>query len=85
MDRVAWTSLPPLAVHLRLRQSPKDMGLRIPVVNAAPENTRQIQTRVLADTGVKNERDVAQLEAVGIDGGIPVGRERKAARSPSSE
>jgi transposase len=73
-----------IVVAATVSQSPKDMGLLIPVVNAAFENTEQFAARVLADTGYKNERDLAQLEALGIDGYIAIGREGKVARPPSS-
>lgn len=74
-----------MVVAASVSQSPKDMGLLIPVVNAASENTDRIPSRVLADTGYKNERDLARLEDLGIDGYIAVGREGKTSRLPSQE
>ena len=74
-----------IVVAATVSQSPKDMGLLIPVVNAASENAKQKPARVLADTGYKNERDLTKLEELGIDGYIAVGREGKEARQPSAE
>ena len=74
-----------IVVAATVSQKPKDMGLLIPVVNAVFENTNTIPARVLADTGYKNERDLAQLEELGIDGYVSVGREGKTARAPSAE
>ena len=74
-----------IVVAATVSQSPKDMGLLIPVVNAASENTKQKPARVLADTGYKNERDLTKLEELGIDGYIAIGREGKVARQPSAE
>jgi transposase len=74
-----------MVVAATVSQNPKDMGLLIPVVNAAFENTGTIPARVLADTGYKNERDLAKLEELGIDGYIAIGREGKSTRLPSSE
>lgn len=65
-------------------QSPKDMGLLMPVVNAAFENTEQLPTRVLADAGYKNERDLQRLSDLDVDGYISLGRESKTARTPSA-
>ncbi len=65
-------------------QSPNDMGQLIPVTNAAFENTEQVPARVLADTGYKNERDLELLCDMQIDAFVSVGREGKAARTPSS-
>ena len=73
-----------IVVAATVSQNPKDMGLLIPVVNAAFENTNTIPARVLADTGYKNERDLVQLEDLGIDGYIAIGREGKTTRPPSS-
>jgi len=74
-----------IVVAASVSQNPKDMGLLIPVVNAASKTTGVIPARVLADTGYKNERDLAKLEELGIDGYIAIGREGKAARLPSSK
>ena len=65
-------------------QSPKDMGLLLPVVSAAFENTEQVPARVLADAGYKNERDLQLLSELDVDGYVSLGREGKAARSPSA-
>jgi len=62
----------------------KDMGLLLPVVSAAYENTEQVPARVLADAGYKNERDLQLLSDLDVDGYVSVGREGKAARSPSA-
>lgn len=66
-------------------QSPNDIGLLIPVVNAAFENTQSMPKRVLADAGYKNERDLQTLEDLCIDGYVSVGREAKDARKPSKD
>ncbi len=65
-------------------QLPKDMGLLMPVVSAAFENTEQLPTRVLADAGYKNERDLQLLSDLDVDGYVSLGREGQTARSPSS-
>lgn len=72
-----------VVVAATVSQNPKDMGLLMPVLSAAYENTGTIPTRVLADTGYKNERDLQALEELGIDGYVSVGREGKNARAPS--
>lgn len=72
-----------IVVAASVSQSPKDMGLLIPVVNAAFENTGEIPKRVLADAGYKNERDLETLQSLGIDGYVSLGREGKAVRPPS--
>ena len=74
-----------IVVAATVSQKPKDMGLLMPVVNTAHENTESIPKRVLADTGYKNERDLQQLEDLGIDGYVSIGREGKIARPPSDE
>lgn len=74
-----------MVIAASVSQNPKDMGLLIPVVNAAFENTQKIPTRVLADTGYRNERDLQQLHDLGIDGYISIGREGKITRPPSDE
>jgi len=74
-----------IVVAATVSQNPKDMGLLIPVVNAAHENTKSMPKRVLADTGYKNERDLRALEELGIDGYVSVGREGKAVRLPSDQ
>ena len=73
-----------IVVAASVSQSPNDMGLLIPVVNDAYENTGEIPKRVLADTGYKNERDLEQLQKLGIDGYVSLGREGKSARAPSA-
>jgi transposase len=73
-----------IVVAATVSQKPKDMGLLMPVVNAAYENTESMPKRVLADTGYKNERDLQQLEALGIDGYVSLGREGQTGRSPSA-
>lgn len=74
-----------IVVAATISQNPKDMGLLLPVVNAAFESTKQIPQRVLADTGYKNERDLELLERLGIDGYVSIGREGKSARTPSDK
>jgi transposase len=74
-----------LVVAASVSQSPKDMGLLIPVVNDAFENTGRIAKRVLADAGYKNERDLELLQELGIDGYVSLGREGKLAREPSAK
>lgn len=74
-----------IVVAATVSQNPKDMGLLMPVLNAAYENTASIPRRVLADTGYKNERELQTLEELGIDGYISVGREGKTARPPSDD
>jgi transposase len=74
-----------MVVAATVSQSPKDMGLLVPVVNAAFENTESIPMRVLADAGYKNERDLQVLEDLGIDGYVSIGREGKNVRPPSDE
>jgi transposase len=73
-----------IVVAASVSQSPKDMGLLLPIVNAAFENTQQIPKRVLADAGYRNERDLDSLNALGIDGYVSIGREGKATRPPSA-
>jgi hypothetical protein len=73
-----------IVVAASVSQSPKDMGLLMPVVNAAFENTQTIPKRVLADAGYKNERDLELLQDLGIDGYVAIGREGKPAREPSA-
>jgi transposase len=74
-----------IVVAASVSQNPKDMGLLIPVVNVAFENTETIPKRVLADAGYKNERDLQQLQDLGIDGYVSIGREGKATRLPSAQ
>jgi transposase len=74
-----------IVVAASVSQRPKDMGLLIPVVSAAFENTEVMPQRVLADTGYKNERDLAQLEELDIDGYVSIGREGKNAKTPSEK
>ena len=74
-----------IVVVASVSQSPKDMGLLMPVVNAAFENTETIPKRVLADTGYKNERDLQHLQDLGIDGYVSIGREGKTVRLPSAD
>jgi transposase len=74
-----------IVVAASVSQSPKDMGLLIPVVNAAFESTETIPKRVLADAGYKNERDLQQLQDLGIDAYVSIGREGKTVRLPSAE
>jgi transposase len=74
-----------IVVAATVSQNPKDMGLLIPVVNAAFETTKTIPERVLADTGYKNERDLLRLEQLGIDGYVSIGREGKTGRPPSDQ
>jgi transposase len=74
-----------IVVAASVSQSPKDMGLLMPVVNAAFENTETIPKRVLADAGYKNERDLQQLQDLGIDGYVSIGREGKTVRVPSAD
>jgi transposase len=74
-----------IVVAASVSQSPKDMGLLMPVVNAAFENTKTIPKRVLADAGYKNERDLQQLQDLGIDGYVSIGREGKTVRVPSAD
>jgi len=73
-----------IVVAATVSQKPKDMGLLIPVVNAAFENTNTIPARVLADAGYKNESDLTQLEELGVDGYVSIGREGKTVREPSA-
>jgi len=72
-----------IVVAATVSQNPKDMGLLMPVVNAAFESTAAIPKRVLADTGYKNERDLQLLDQLGIDGYVSLGREGKTVRTPS--
>lgn len=74
-----------IVVAATVSQNPKDMGLLIPVVNAACENTESTPKRVLADTGYKNEGDLRLLEELGIDGYVSIGREGKGVRPPSDD
>jgi|KBSSwiStaDraftv2_1062776.scaffolds.fasta_scaffold206009_2 transposase len=74
-----------IVVAATVSQRPKDMGLLMPVVNAAFENTKTIPQRVLADAGYKNEFDLLQLQQLGIDGYVSIGREGKTARPPSDK
>jgi len=74
-----------MVVAASVSQNPKDMGLLIPVVNEAFENTGEIPKRVLADAGYKNERDLELLQTLGIDGYVSLGRESKATRTPSAK
>ena len=74
-----------IVVAATVSQSPKDMGLLLPIVNAATENTQQSPKRVLADAGYRNERDLDRLNALGIDGYVSIGREGKATRPPSDQ
>jgi transposase len=74
-----------MVVAVTVSQNPKDMGLLMPVVNAAAENTGAMPKRALADAGYKNERDLRLLETLGIDGYVSIGREGKTARQPSAD
>lgn len=74
-----------IVIAATVSQNPKDMGLLIPVVNAVVENAQQTPKRVLADAGYRNERDLDSLNALGIDGYVSIGREGKAARTPSAK
>jgi len=74
-----------MVVAAAVSQNPKDMGLLLPAVSAAVENTGQIPKRVLADTGYRNERDLKSLAELGIDGYVSIGREGKPTRPPSNE
>jgi transposase len=74
-----------IVVAASVSQNPKDMGLLLPAVNAAFENTGEMPQRVLADTGYKNERDLQLLEDLGVDGYVSIGREGKVARPPSDD
>lgn len=67
-----------IVVAATVSQSPKDMGLLIPIVNAAFESTEQIPKRVLADAGYKNERDLERLQELGIDGYVSIVSVRRA-------
>lgn len=67
-----------------MSQNPKDMGLLMPTVDAAADNTAKMPKRVLADAGYKNERDLTRLEERGIDGYVSLGREGKDVRPPSA-
>jgi transposase len=83
--QIAVDSKAQIVVAATVSQRPKDMGLLMPVVNAAFENTKTIPERVLADTGYKTERDLRQLEQLGIDGYVSIGREGKTTRPPSDK
>lgn len=72
-----------IVVGNMVSQSPKDMGLLIPMLNAAYETTGQMPNRTLADTGYKNERDLALLQELKIDGYVAVVREGRVGRPPS--
>jgi transposase len=74
-----------IVVAAMVSQNPKDMGLLMPVLNEAFVNTHEIPKRVLADTGYKNERDLEQLQNLGIDGYVSLGREGKQSRTPSAK
>ena len=74
-----------IVVAASVSQNPKDMGLLIPLVNDAYENTGETPKRVLADAGYKNERDLELLQTLAIDGYVSLGRESKAARAPSAK
>jgi IS5 family transposase len=74
-----------IVVAAGVSQNPKDMGLLLPVVNAATENTGVVPKRTLADAGYKNERDLQLLEDLGVDGYVSMGREGKVARQPSDD
>jgi len=74
-----------IVVAASVSQSPNDMGLLIPVVSAAYENTEVAPRRVLADAGYRNERDLELLQELEIDGYVSVGREGKRARAPSAK
>jgi transposase len=74
-----------IVVAASVSQNPKDMGLLIPIVNDAFENTDEMPKRVLADAGYKNERDLKLLHDLGIDGYVSLGREGKTKRAPSVE
>lgn len=74
-----------MVVAASVSQSPKDMGLLIPVVNDAFESTGEIAKRVLADAGYRNEHDLDLLQQLEIDGYVSLGREGKAVRAPSDK
>jgi transposase len=74
-----------MVVAATVSQNPNDMGLLLPVVHAAAENTGTMPKRALADAGYKNERDLRLLESLGIDGYVSIGREGKTARQPSGD
>jgi transposase len=73
-----------IVVAALVSQSPNDMGLLMPVVDAARRTTEIEPGRVLADAGYKNEKDLEALVARGIDGYVSVGREGKRSRAPSA-
>lgn len=73
-----------IVIAASVSQKPKDMGLLLPVLSAAFENTERMPKRVLADAGYKNEADLQLLETLGIDGYIALGREGKNSRPPSA-
>ena len=72
-----------IVVAASVSQSPKDSGLLIPVVNEAFTNTGEMPKRALADAGYRKESDLEQLEELGVDGYVSMGREGKSARQPS--
>ena len=74
-----------IVVAASVSQSPKDMGLLLPVVREAIANTAATPVRLLADAGYKNERDLVRLKELGIDGYVSIGREGKTARPPSDK
>ena len=72
-----------MVVAATVSQSPKDMGLLIPMINEAFVNTDAMPKRVLADAGYRNERDLELLDELDIDGYVSIGRENKPTRRPS--
>ena len=73
-----------MVVAASVNQSPKDMGLLIPVLDAAVDNTQATPRRVLADAGYKNERDLQRLHERGVDGYVSLGRGDKVKRVPTA-
>jgi len=73
-----------IVIAASVSQSPKDMGLLIPVMDAASENTQKMPKRLLADAGYKNERDLQRLHDRGVDGYVSIGRGDKVKRIPSA-
>jgi transposase len=74
-----------IVVAALVSQSPNDMGLLMPVVDAAERTTEIEPGRVLADAGYKNEKDLEALVKRGIDGYVSVGREGKRTRGASAK
>lgn len=74
-----------MVVAASVSQSPRDMGLLLPTVKAACENTGKVAKRVLADAGYRKEHDLELLRDLGIDGYVSLGREGKDVRIPSDK